>query len=452
MDTTKRKKQLLMEFAPQIEKTSLLGKLWIVFLAAAVLLGIWALLQQIFYGHIVTGMRDNVVWGVYIVNFIFFMGVSYAGALISGAMHLFNTTWRGPILRIAELITIIALLLGPLYILLCIGRLDRLPFLFMYPRIQSPITWDVIAIMTDLAGCFIYLYLSFIRDFAILRDESENLQIPNWKKRLYKYLALGYQDTPSQRKRIHRVTTIMSAMIIAIAIIVYSVLAWIFSVTLQPGWHSTIFGPYFVIAAVFSGAGVMILAMFVFRKVYHLEEYITKKHFVGVGMIMMVLAMFFAYFTFSEYLTKWYGSKKLDDDLIRILFDRYFWEFVFSNYVGTLIPIIVVGIPRFRSINTITFAAVIAVLALWVNRYLIVVPTLETPYIPIQDTREAWLFYKATWVEWALTFGGIASFCLFFTLASKFIPIIPISEVVDAEEDSTQHFMDDHNSNKINQK
>lgn len=429
-----RKNSLLSEFAPQIEKTGIIGWLWMAILAALVLLGIYALVQQIMYGHHITGMRDNVVWGVYIVNFIFFMGVSYAGALISGTLHLFNTSWRGPVLRIAELITIIALIIGPLYILLCIGRLDRLLYLFMYPRIQSPITWDVIAISTDLVGCFIYLYLTFIKDIALLRDKAD-LKVPKWKKQLYKILALGYQDTPSQRKRVKRTITIMSAMIIAIAIIVYSVLAWIFSVTLQPGWHSTIFGPYFVIAAVFSGAGVMILAMNIFRRVYHLEKYITKKHFVGIGIIMMVLAMFFAYFTFSEYLTKWYGSKKLDSQLIDTLFDRYFWAFIFSNYIGTLIPIIVLGIPRFRSIRTITISAVIAVIALWVNRYLIVVPTLENPYMPIQDSRMNYLFYNATWIEYVLTIGGIAAFLLFFTIASKMVPIIPVSEVIEIEDE-----------------
>jgi molybdopterin-containing oxidoreductase family membrane subunit len=217
-------------------------------------------------------------------------------------------------------------------------------------------------------------------------------------------------------------------------------LAWIFSVTLQPGWHSTIFGPYFVIAAVFSGAGAMIIIMRVFRRVYHLEKYITKRHFVGVGIIMMVLAMFFAYFTFSEYLTKWYGSKKLDDDLINVLFTRYFWEFILANYFGTLLPIIVLGIPKFRTINSITIAAAIAVAALWMNRYLIVVPTLETPYMPIQDTRPEYIFYGATWIEYVLTFGGIAFFCLLFTVASKLIPIIPISEVVDAEQEEASRF------------
>jgi molybdopterin-containing oxidoreductase family membrane subunit len=143
--------------------------------------------------------------------------------------------------------------------------------------------------------------------------------------------------------------------------------------------------------------------------------------------------MFFAYFTFSEYLTKWYGSKKLDDNLIQILFTQYFWQFVFSNYVGTLLPIVIMGIPKFRTINTITFAAIVAVLALWMNRYLIVVPTLETPYMPIQDTRPEWILYSATWIEWSLTFGGIAMFCFLFTLAAKIVPIIPVSEVADAE-------------------
>lgn len=446
MESIKRKQELLKEFLPQLEKTTVVWYAWVAFLLVVIFAAIFALIMQIIKGHIITGMRDNVVWGVYIVNFIFFMGVSYAGALVSGSMHLFKTSWRGPILRIAELTTIVALCIGPLFILLCIGRLDRLPFLFMYPRIQSPITWDVIAITTDLFGCLIYLYLSFIRDFALMRD-SKDTRLPKWQLNIYRTLALGYHDTPTQRKRIRNVTNIMSAMIIAIAIIVYSVLAWIFSVTLQPGWHSTIFGPYFVIAAVFSGAGVMIILMRVFRTVFHLEKYITKKHFVGVGMILMVLSMFFAYFTFSEYLTKWYGSKKLDDNLIQILFTRYFWQFVFSNYIGTLLPIIIMGIPRFRSINSITFAAVIAVLALWVNRYLIVVPTLETPYLPIQDTRPEWIFYSATWVEWMLTFGGIAMFCFLFTLAAKIVPIIPVSEVADAELEMSEviaHGQDSH--------
>ena len=420
--------KLLKEFAPQLERTSLAGKIWIGFLVSVLLLGLAALVTQITRGHIVTGMRDNVVWGVYIVNFIFFMGISYAGALISGTLHLFRSEWRKPIIRMAEFITIISLLIGPVFILLCIGRLDRLQYLAFFGRIQSPITWDVIAISTDIVGCILFLYLALLRDLASLRDFKE-LKVPAWRKKMYRILALGYNGEPEQLRRLKRATDIMAVMVIAIAIIVYSVLAWIFSVTLQPGWHSTIFGPYFVIAAVYSGSGVLILAMFIFRKVYHLEEHITKKHFVNIGVIMLVLAAFFGYFTFSEYLTKWYGSEKNDELLIKVLFDKYYFLFIFSNYIGVLLPMLVMAIPRFRTINNITISAVIVIIALWMNRYLIVVPTLESPYLPIQDSRADWLVYSATWVEWSLTAAGVAMFCLLFTLASKMIPVIQVSEV-----------------------
>ncbi len=426
---------LLKAFVPELEKTSILW--WIIFALffGFFLIGILGLIIQIKYGHIVTGMRDNVVWGVYIVNFIFFMGISYAGAIISGVLHMFNTSWRKPIIRIAELITIISLLIGPCFILFCIGRLDRLHYLVMYPRIQSPITWDVIAISTDIIGCLIYLYLSFIQDFARLRDYPE-LKLPAWRKKLYRILALNYRDTPEQRKELHLIKTIMSAMVIAIAIIVYSVLAWIFGVTLQPGWHSTIFGPYFVIAAVYSGCGVLIILMWIFRKVYHYEQYITRKHFINIGIFMLIIAIFYGYFTFADYLTKWYGSVKMDGLLIDKLFTDFYWLFIFANYIGILAPIIVVGLPKFRTINNITIAAVIAVLGLWVNRYLIIVPTLETPYFPIQDIRPDWVHYHATWVEYSLTMAGISVFVMLFMVASKFVPIISVSEM--AEEDISE--------------
>ena len=435
MSATASSDKLLREFAPQIERTSIVGKLWIALLVGVVLLGFFALYWQVSRGHIVTGMRDNVVWGVYIVNFIFFMGISYAGALISGTLHLFHSEWRKPIIRMAEFITIISLLIGPGFIMMCIGRLDRLPNLVLFGRIQSPITWDVIAISTDIFGCLLFLYLALLRDLGKLRD-FEELKVPNWKKKLYKILALGYTGTEEQQIRLKKATDIMAGMVIAIAIIVYSVLAWIFSVTLQPGWHSTIFGPYFVIAAVYSGTGVLIVAMYFFRRAYHLEEHITLKHFINVGVIMLVLAAFFGYFTFSEYLTKWYGSEKNDEALIKTLFDNYYLLFILSNYVGVLVPLIVVGFRKLRTINNITIAAVIVIIALWLNRYLIVVPTLETPYLPIQDSRPDWIHYSATWVEWSLTAGGVALFCLLFTLASKIIPIVQVSDLKEEPKET----------------
>ncbi|MRR22168.1 hypothetical protein EG830_04225 [bacterium] len=424
---------LLRDLTPEIART---GKSWyIVFgiLLVVFLVGIYALIRQIDQGHIVTGMRDNVVWGVYIVNFIFFMGLSYAGALVSGTLHLFKTPWRAPVIRLAELITVISLAIGPFFIFFCVGRLERIPYILAFPRIQSPIVWDVIAILTDVLGAAIFLYVSFIEDFAILRD-AHDLQISPWKKKMFRILSLGYRGTEKQKRILSFSRNVMAAMIIAIAIIVYSVLAWIFGVTLQPGWHSTIFGPYFVIAAVFSGVGLLIILMAIFRKIYHLEKYITLKHFVNLGIVLFVIAAFFGYFTFSDYLTKWYGSVKMDKILIDKLFTEFKTYFIFANYIGILTPIIIIAIPRLRTIKNITAASVIALLALWVNRYIIIVPTLETPFLPIQDTRHDWLFYSPTWVEWSMTAAGIAVFGMLFMIISKLAPIISISELEEAAE------------------
>jgi Ni/Fe-hydrogenase subunit HybB-like protein len=425
---------LLTEFAPQLERPGKTWITWFVFFLLLFVFGMFGLYTQLTKGHIVTGMRDNVVWGIYIVNFIFFMGVSYAGALLSGVLHLFKTSWRKPIIRITELITMVSLVIGPVFILFCIGRFERLPYLIIHPRIQSPIVWDVIAISTDLVGCFIFIYLSFLEDMAHLRDNADALNLSVWRRKLYKFLAIGYTATPIQKRLLYFSRNVMAAMIIAIAIIVYSVLAWIFGVTLQPGWHSTIFGPYFVIAAVYSGTGVLLVLMWIFRRIYHLENYIKKQHFVNVGVLLFIVGAFYGYFTFSDYLTKWYGSARMDKLLIDKLFRNYYWLFIFSNYVGVLLPMIIIAFRRLRTINNISFGALITILALWVNRYLIVVPTLETPYLPIQDTRLDWVRYSGTWVEWSLTFAGIAVFCLLFMIISKLVPIISVSEMVESDE------------------
>lgn len=440
MDLNIKKRELVKEFYPMLERTSKSSKFLIAVLVAFILVGLAAFVVQVAKGHIVTGMRDNVVWGVYIINFIFFVCLSYSGAFISGILHFFKTPWKNSVMRIVEIITVLSLIIGPIFILLCIGRLDRLHYLFIYPRIQSPITWDIIAILTDLIGAIIYLYLTFIPDFAILRDNSEDA--PKWRQKMYRYLAINYQDTPSQRERLHKITRIMSAMVIALAIVAYSVLAWIFSLTLQPGWNSTIFAPYFIVAGLYSGVAVIIIAMYLIRKYYRLDHYIRKVHFIGAGVVLLVVSMLYGYFTFSEYFSRWFSHKNSDIELLDHLFNDYFWQFILANYFGILVPIVILFFKKLRGIKSITFAAIIAVLGLWVNRYLIVVPTLESPYLPIQDTRPEFLHYTATWVEWALSFAGVAAFILFFILLMRLVPIIPMSGIIDHERE--QHKKTNH--------
>jgi Ni/Fe-hydrogenase subunit HybB-like protein len=407
--------------------------MWTIFYLLWIGLGGYALYLQIVDGHEVTGMRDHVVWGLYIANFIFFIGISYAGAVISGILHILQVEWRKPIIRIAEMITVIATIIGPVFILLCVGRLDRLHHLFIYPRLQSPIVWDVLAIGTYFTGSVIFLYLALIKDFAIYRDAR--LNVPKWKQKVYRIMSLGYRGTPSQKKHIKISMNLMAIIIIPLAIIVHSVLSWIFGMTLRPGWHSSIFGPYFVLAAIFSGTGVLIMAMWLYRRMYKLKSYIEDKHFVYLGYIMMVLAAAYGYFTFSEYLTSWYGSEKWENEVLHKLFSpsEYGWWFLFANVAGIILPILIVAIPATRKPNWITLAAFFMVAALWVKRYLIIVPTLESPLLPMQETRTEYVNYSATWVEWALTGAGIATFLLFFTLMAHFVTLVPISEFGDKE-------------------
>lgn len=435
MENNSKVAALLEKFAPQMTRTTRLEKILVTICGLTVLWGFYALYIQIKRGHSVTGMRDNVVWGVYIVNFIFFIGISYAGALISGILYLLKVEWRKPIIRIAEIITVISTILGPLYILLCIGRLDRLHHLALFGRIQSPITWDLIAITTYLIGSMIFLFLATVPDFAILRD-SGNPMFGKWRRRFYRFFAIGYKGSEKQRYFLKQGVTITSIIIIPLAVLVHSVLSWIFGMTLRPGWHSTIFAPYFVVAAVYSGTGVLIIAMWAFRKFYHLEEYLQEKHFQYLGILLLVLGGLYGYFTFSEYLTSWYGSEKWELHLIYKLFSReeFGLMFFYAAFIGVLLPLIIVAIPKTRTINGITIASVIAITAMWVKRYIIIIPTLETPLLPMQESRMDYVHYSITWVEWALTFSGIAAFFLFFYFSSKFVPIIPVSELTESSD------------------
>ncbi len=437
METDSKTLKNIKQFVPQIESISKVGIAVIIICSVICIGGFYALYVQLNEGHIVTGMRDNVVWGLFIANFIFFIGISYAGALISGILHLLRVKWRTPIIRMAEIITVISTIIGPTYILLCMGRLDRLPNLIIYGRIQSPITWDVLAISTYLVGSVIFLYLACIRDFALLRDNP--VKVARWRNPIYRFLAVGYKDKSKQKILLNRSIDLLSMIIIPLAIIVHSVLAWIFGMTLRPGWHSTIFAPYFVIAAVYSGTGVLIMVMWIFRKIYHLEAYITKIHFNYLGLVLLILGALYGYFTFSEYLTSWYGSEKWEMEVLYKLFeyDEYWWWFFFAAFLGVLVPIIIIAVPKFRNINTIAIAALISVMALWVKRYLIIIPTLEAPLLPVHDLREEFVKYSATWVEWTLTAAGVAMFILLFYLFSKFIPIMPLARVVEEKDYSS---------------
>ncbi len=433
MDSNLEAKELLEEHKSFIEKPDVGWILKVVVLASIICIGLYALTLQIIEGHLITGMRDNVVWGVYIVNFVFVLGLSYAGALLAGIFHLGRVEWAKPLQRILKLITVFSLIIGPVYILLCLGRPERLFNLFTYARIQSPIIWDVIAIVTDLIFCIVYLYFTYIKDFALLRDNTENLNLFGWQKKMYRLLALNYQNTPEQKKLLNQALDIMAAIIIPTTIIAYSLLAWLFGMNLKVGWHSSIFGPFFVLSAVYSGIALLILIMWIYRKTQKLEKTFNDEHFLYLGFALLVLSLFYGYFYFSDYITDWYNMQ----ETYTLLWDKYLdfsqygYHFAISIFLVAFLPSIVIGIPWFRSINSIAFTAFLVLAGLWMMRYLMIVPVLETPYLSIQDVRPDWVHYSATWIEWSLTFTGIALFILLFVFVSKMAPIVPVSEMLE---------------------
>lgn len=423
---------MIREFAPRMRRFSTKEKIWIAIFLAIILWGLIGFVYMAIEGHHVTGMRDNVFWGLYIANFAFFIGISYGSALILGVLRLFRVGWRMPLTRIIETVMLITAIIGPPFIILCMGRLDRLHHLLFYGRIQSPIMWDVIAISTYVLGALLFLYLALVKDFSILRDNKE-WELTKWRRKLYTFFSARFTNTPRQKKLLNLSIDTMAMLIIPVAVIVSSVLAWIFGLTLRPGWHSSIFGPYFVVASVFTAIAVLICMMWFFRSNQKLGNYITELHFKKLAIWMFVVGAVYGYLTFSEYLTEWFTAKKLEGELIHKMFDfgsgGYGWLFLFSTFVGIILPLVITGIPKFRKPKTVTFAAIIVVLAMWVKRYLVIVPTLETPNIPIQDYRPEYLHYTPTWVEWSATLAAVSFFFLALILLTKFYPIIPIWNV-----------------------
>lgn len=406
---------------------------WIAFLASLMLAGAAAYIWQCFHGLQVTGMREYVFWGVYMTNFVFFIGVSHAGTLISAILRVTGAEWRRSITRMAEAITVFALAVGAPMVIIDMGRPDRVLNVVMHGRMNSPILWDVCSIATYMSGSLLYLYVAMIPDFALLAPRGPMWERRTWRQRLFQALSLGFRDTPEQRRFLEKALATMAVIIIPVAISVHTVVSWIFGMTLRPGWHSTIFGPYFVIGAIFSGTAAIITAMVVFRKVYHLEAFLTERQFQNLGRLMLALNLLYIYFTLAEYLTAWYGAEEADHRLVGLLMGNSPYGLAFWLWAAfcLFLPAMIVMLPLKNSlIPRLLLASIIINIGMWVKRYLIIVPTLMTPYIPAEAAGVA-PSYMPTWVEWTVTLGGLATFLMLFTLFAKVFPIISIWETVE---------------------
>src|SRR5574341_1248717 len=313
--------------------------------------GVVAYIYQLQNGLAATGMREYVSWGLYITDFVFFIGISHVGALMSAILRITHAEWRKSITRMAEAITFSSLFFGALMPIVDLGRPDRILNLFLYPRFQSPILWDLMCIFTYLIGSTLFLYLPMIPDIAYLRDRIRF----SWPRQLlYRVLGMNWQGTPRDWQRLERSMGVMAVLIIPIAVSVHTVVSWIFGMTLRPGWNSTIFGPYFVAGALLSGAASVVVAMAAFRQAYHLEEYITFKHFRNMALLVLVLDMIYIYFNVSEYLTLGYKMETAERSLLTALFGgEYAPAFWLVQIGGLLLPLLLLILPHAHVVENI---------------------------------------------------------------------------------------------------
>jgi molybdopterin-containing oxidoreductase family membrane subunit len=277
--------------------------LWAAVLAVVAAWGGVAYYLQLRHGLGKTGLNTPEYWGIYIICFVFFIGISHAGTLISAILRISNAEWRRSITRSAEFITVLVIGFGAIQPIVDLGRPDRVLNVLLYGSVTSPLLWDVASIMLYLTASTVYLYIPMIPDLAVIRDLGIR---PNW---LYRFLAIGYQNTPSQKHVLERLIAVLAVAVIPVAVSVHTVIGWIFALTLRPMWHSTIFGPYFVMGAIYSGIAALIIAMAILRRVYRLQAYFKRVHFENMGKLLLLMSCLWFYFTFAEYLTAWYGGR-----------------------------------------------------------------------------------------------------------------------------------------------
>ena len=400
-------------------------------LVAAAAFAAWV--HQLDRGLSVTAMGDYFSWGVYIADFVFFIGISMAGTLISALLRLSGAHWRHPITRMAEGITVCALLVAAPMIIVDMGRPDRILYTVLHGRLQSPILWDILSLSTYLAGSLLYLYLPLVPDFALMRDQGD--RFPPWAHRFYTLAALGWRGTEAQRRRLEKAIAVMAIAIIPVAVSIHTVTAWLFGLTLRPGWHSTIIGPDFVVGAIYSGVAAVITFMALFRRVFRLGRYLQPVHFQKLATILLASGIVYAYFTFNEFIGGIYAKEMSERALLASIFSGTFaWEFWSMVGVGLLLPMAILLIPRLRSIGGIVTASLLVNVGMWIMRFLIVVPTLASPYMPIAGTPGHHLVYIPTWVEWMITAGAFAAFGLLYILFSRIAPVISIWELVEENE------------------
>jgi len=413
------------------------GMIWTGTLILICIIGAFAYYRQLRYGLVVTHMRDYVSWGIYISNFVFFVAISLVGSLITAIFRLANVKWSTPLTRIAEIIAVSAIVFASLIIIVDMGRPERFLNLFLHGRVQSPIVWDVIVISTYFCISLLLLYFPLLPDLKILLRFKE--KTGNALNKLYRFQGSFWTGTKEQFRISDKSINILCIVIIPVAFCIHTVTSWLFATTYRPGWDSTNFGAYFISGAFLVGAGAVVVAMYVFRRAYKLEKYITELHFEKMGRIVVLLALVYVYFNVNEYLVPAFKMKKPEEaHLVELFAGEYAPMFWFAILVGMVLPIFILLFKKGRKPLPVFIAGIMVVVGAWFKRYLIVTPTLLHPFLPMQNVPDSYRHYFPSWEEWAIAIGSLAGALLVITFFARIYPIIPIHETITEQHEKAE--------------
>ena len=383
----------------------------------------------------VTGLHQPVFWGFFITNFIFWVGISHAGVMISAILRLSQAEWRRPMVRAAETMTVFALMTSLLQPLIHAGRPWRIFYwVFPYdwargiwPDVRSPLVWDPTAIITYLTSSILFVYTALIPDLAIIRDRSTG-----WKRTVYGILALGWHGNPRQWKLQGIAGILLSALILPVFVSVHSIVSWDFGVSLVPSWHVTVFAPYFVIGAVHSGVSAVVTLMIVMRKLYKLENYIWEEHIDAVARLLIVVATAWLFFFWLDIVFAFWLKEEQELTVwnLRLFEAPWSWFFLVFITASYIIPVPLWLFRRVRrSFTWMLWTSLLVNVGMFLERLIIIVPAVmrKGPWTFNYDT------YAPSIVEITLVVASIALVCFLLLVFSKFFPLIPIWEIKEGQ-------------------
>ncbi len=403
---------------------------FIAFAVSIAFLGVFAfsVFWTVYWGIGSWNLNRTIGWSWDITNFVWWVGIGHAGTLISAILLLFRQKWRTGVNRAAEAMTIFAVICAGQYPLLHVGRIWLVFFIFPYPNTRgplwvnfnSPLLWDVFAISTYLTVSLLFWYTGLVPDFATLRDRSKGI-----RRRIYNGLSFGWTGSAKHWQRWEALSLILAGLATPLVLSVHTIVSFDFATSVIPGWHTTIFPPYFVAGAIFSGFAMVQTLMIITRKVLNLQDYITLEHIESMNKVILVTGTIVGVAYLTELFIAWYSGYIYEQFAFynRVL-GPFYWSYIGMMTCNVLSPQIFWWKKMRRNIFVTFIMSLFVNVGMWFERFVIIATTLARDYLP-----SSWSYYTPTWVEVGLFVGTLGLFFTLFLLFTRVAPVVAIAEV-----------------------